>query len=537
MSDCVAENDFTPLIERPSTDGQQTRWESLSLALFSFLPFMAAMIYKCLILPRPLWAHFFDPEMIYYVTGRELLHGQPVQNVDNPGTPVQVLSAMILWIFGSEPQTVDQFRLVGYGVAWLLMLLSGFLLVRTLLAPLPKMLQVVALWAWFLCPVALEYSAVWSPEILYFPAASLALATAAKAFRQDSLKSCLCAGMSVGLCCAIKFTFLAWVPPLLLLMLIDHQEVTPKTRRALRSGVALLGITVGFLLATLPVYDRYGQMFSWLWRLATRSGAYGSDAPDSPSLIVLFMNLLRTFKAQWAWSLWLGCCAFAVWGGIRGTSSNLEARKPLLRLAAFALLAMLLNYGMTIRSPAQRYLLPSGLCTIALFGCGAQFSPWSQRKLHQFLLLFGMFLLISRAIWLDIAQHHQLIDRSRARQQAIAKKLRELTSGWNREPCVVYTFPAPMPSLALRVMSIDSTWNEAVGAVYPHEGHQRFSGQVDLTGTLCQSWDFCVVNGAAHGRAKARTDALASELGPVAAEVDGFTIYRARPHAGPVSSE
>jgi hypothetical protein len=527
LKDLRVEEELCDRLDGSMSGERQTLLHSLLLTLFSFLPIAAALIYKCFVYPRPLWAHLFDPEMIYYVSGRELLQHQRVQNVDNPGTPLQVLSALIHWGLGSDPQTVDQFRYVGYGVAWSLTFLSAFLLVRTVLVPLPRLLQVVALWSWFLCPASLEYMTVWSPEILYFPAGALALVITAEAFRSDKLRLCLYAGMTIGLCCAIKFTFLAWVPPLLVLLFFDFQKQDIRvSRRALRCGMALVGIIAGFLLATFPVHDRYGQMFSWLWRLATRSGAYGSDAPGGPPLLTLVVNLIRTFKVRWAWSLWLGLCALIAWEGCRRVPLKSTRTWPVQRLAIFAILAMILNYGMTLRNPSAHYMLPSGLCAIALFACGAQFPSWSHRRRYQGLLFVGMLLLLSRAIWQDIALHRQRIDQSQSQQRAISLKLQELSRNWDHEPCVVYTFPAPMPSLALRVMSMDPKWNAAVGAIYPHEGHQTFAGQIELTGTRCQSWDFCVVSQGSHERAKNRADALASQLGPVVAEIAGFKIYQ-----------
>lgn len=513
-------------LQAPALSVTRSSVSNFLFVQFALLPITAAFLYKCIIHPRPFWAHFFDPEMIYYMAGRELLTHQWVQNVDNPGTPLQIFSALIQWILGSDPHTVEHFRYAAYGVTWSLICLASFLLVSTVLAPLSRKLQAVAIWTWFLCPTSLEYMSVWSPESLYFPAGALALAMTAEAFRNDRLLRCLYAGMAVGLCCAVKFTFLAWAPALLVPLFFDFQPGTPFSRRTLRCGVALFGVMLGFIFATLPVYDHYGQMFSWLFRLASRSGQYGSDAHASLPGIDMVVRLLRTLTTRRIWCLWLVfCVSTSVWSVCR-SSAELERRRPAKRLVLFAILAIALTYGMAIRSPSPHYLLPSGLCTLVLFAVAAQFSNWTSQRLRAGLLSVGMFLLLGRAMWMDIELHLKRINASRTQHEAIAAKLQELTRGSDHTSCVVYTFPAPVPSLALRVMSADAAWKEAVGVMYPHEGHQTFAGEIDLTGTVCQSWDFCVVHQGVYERSRKRAASLAPKLGPEVAEVAGFRIYR-----------
>lgn len=83
------------------------------------LPLLIDWVYKVVLHPRPFWAFVYDPEAIYVSEGLRLLSGRAPVNADNPGTPVQLLSAAIELFVGRLPQNTDAIRLCGYVVALL----------------------------------------------------------------------------------------------------------------------------------------------------------------------------------------------------------------------------------------------------------------------------------------------------------------------------------------------------------------------------------------------------------------------------------
>ena len=60
---------------------------------------------KLLLRPRPFWVHYYDPEVIYFIQGLHLLRGEVPTNIDHPGTPLQLLSALLGAITG--PSLLD----------------------------------------------------------------------------------------------------------------------------------------------------------------------------------------------------------------------------------------------------------------------------------------------------------------------------------------------------------------------------------------------------------------------------------------------
>src|SRR5436190_9814058 len=144
--------------------------------LIGVLPLLIDWIYRAVLRPRPFWAFDYDPEMIYVQEGLRILSGRAPANIDNPGIPVQVLTAAIEWYVGRSPERIDAIRLSGYVLGLLFAIGAAVLLERTLFRESPVPLAIAGLWTFFMAPAALEYQVLWSPEILYFAIGALTLA-------------------------------------------------------------------------------------------------------------------------------------------------------------------------------------------------------------------------------------------------------------------------------------------------------------------------------------------------------------------------
>ena len=193
-----------------------------ALILFLALaPIWGEWVYKVYVHPRPFWAFYYDPEIIYFYGGLELLNGQTPKNVDNPGTPVQLISAGLLLLTGRNPLDFDSFRVSAYIFSQILIIISCWLLLKTLLLRLPPVLKISALQTFFLCSQSLEYNNIWSPEILYFPVGTLVIICTWTQFNKGlSCYGSALIGLTLGLACAVKFTFLAWIPAMFIAVLI-----------------------------------------------------------------------------------------------------------------------------------------------------------------------------------------------------------------------------------------------------------------------------------------------------------------------------
>src|SRR5205814_2494173 len=135
--------------------------------LVAALPLLVNWTAKAVIDPRPFWVHYYDPETIYFYDGLRMAELHAPHAADNPGTPLQVMSAAISLVTGRTPFAIDAFRLAGYTLALLLTIATMALIVRFNSSPC---LTIALIWTYFLAPSAFERDVVWSPEILYFAA-------------------------------------------------------------------------------------------------------------------------------------------------------------------------------------------------------------------------------------------------------------------------------------------------------------------------------------------------------------------------------
>jgi hypothetical protein len=452
------------------------------------LPLLVDWIYRAVLHPRPFWAFVYDPEMIYVHEGLRLLSGHAPHNIDNPGIPVQVLTATIELFAGRLPGSLDTIRLSAYIVALILSSGAAALLERTLFREAPAPLAIAGLWTFFIAPAALEYDTILSPEILYFTVGALTLAAL------SSRKTPLLLGLSVGLCIATKFVFLAWVPAILAAIVVERRRLREV---ALGAG----GILAGFIGATLPAADRYGQMAKWLWGIATHSGWYGRGPKELPHLRLTLIGYWELAIASKGWLLW---CAFVV-------GLLLLARRRDRGLIAFGLVSIVASILMAMRTPTGRYLLPGALGVVALLGAVREIRP--RLAAAAFTLALAI---VGSAVVSDCRRHDRLIAEQGALRAEIDRAVARV-----RKPgdIIVFGWRTPEPSFALRFLALDRTWLAETDRRYPHEGlfdveERRFHLPDGAT-----RWDLLVLDRSGLG-------SVPEPVITAAPDIDRFAIVR-----------
>jgi hypothetical protein len=301
----------------------------------------------------PYWLWFnLDPSYAYLMSGMEILEGLPPGHVDHPGTPVQCLVALVLWLSGagSPGGVVGASAFTGaevilartsaviFALDAAAMLVLGWTVRRRFGALAPAL---VAEGAPFVTMLALRHGIDVKPEpMLLFATMLLAAAMVEEALApgRRSLVA-LAAAAGFGTACKVSFAPLALAPFLL---------VAPARRRA-----ALVALTaVAFVIFIAPALPRLPYMLHWVGSLAVGSGAYGSGAEtviDPARYPVSFEKLFfgrPIFIAVWL----LGAAALYAHRGARG---------PGKRLLFAALAAELAQILVVAKHPSAHYALPA----------------------------------------------------------------------------------------------------------------------------------------------------------------------------------
>lgn len=473
------------------------QWRNVSAAI-ALLPVVAEWIWKTVIHPQPWWVHYYDPETSFFYEGLRIASGHSPVNIDNPATPLQLVSAAISLVTGPSPLSFPRFIVIAHVFGLLLTIAGVFLLAHTLLRDVPPLLAVTAIWTWFMAPQALEYQLVWCGEMFFFGFGAAALAGVASSLvnpadtRRDAL-----AGAAIGVLIAVKFVFVAWIGALCVAYLFA------RVRPVFRSLVATASAAVAFFITTAVAWPRYPAMARWLVRLATNSGYYGNGRRELPSLSQVVSSYVHVVVTSKAWMVWLAIvvvCAAATW--LRGPRNV----RPVIVFAAAASGAVLV---MAVRSPQFRYLFPIALCALLIVAVSAP--VLRERRVASSVLGVLAALLLAKAISGDMRDHRSRIESLVPLHDEVAAAVARVAPNG----VVIYGWRFPTPSFGLRINATNDAQLAEIETRYPRQGHYNDWVHRVVLPAGADHWDALVIDRAM----------LPEFPGPVGRAVEHFNQY------------
>ncbi len=309
----------------------------------------------------PLWQVFnLDPDYYYLLNGLLIAQGLPPADVFHPGTPIQVLFALVLRAMNpglsgdglvnavlADPERplLVVARIVHPMVAlsvWWVGRQAG----RTFGRLLPALL---AQSAPFLSMIILKFALHPKPEAFLIIAVNLLIGACLIRMRQpgSSPRQAGWIGAAVGFAVAIKLhCFLLGLVPL---FLIDR-------RHWAAYGAAA---AVVFLLAVSPAWPSTPMFIHWFSAMALHSGAYGAgaatvvDTHHYPRAVLALFGSKLVFTA----ALLAGIAVLA--GYARKRRRGLVAADPAARLLAGLILAQVAFVLLIAKQSAAHYMTPA----------------------------------------------------------------------------------------------------------------------------------------------------------------------------------
>lgn len=347
--------------------GQAVRLENLALGI----PVLVlAWFLRASFAP---WEWFYnsgDPDFLYWFNALLVLEGQSPAHIDHPGTPVQLLGAMVLhWRYllsGTGPNVLEDFSLhiLDYHRAYFVLVVTALLAsawicgyrLRRLGIGLPTvmLIQLAPLFVFD----GVKYAFQITPEawivVAYFLWLPL-LARVALSGKCDA-REAVAHGILFGLLVSLKLHTASGAFLLLFLP-------TWRSRLTAAASAAFF-----FLCITAPLWDQYPRFVGWAVSLLVAREGYGQGGVGLPS-------------QAWMLSNWLG-----IW-------SEKNARAMQVLLFAFPLLIPL-----ALRAPARRRFVWPVLAGAAL-SCFLVLKQTHGSRYFLILLPFlAMFLLELRAL-------------------------------------------------------------------------------------------------------------------------------------------
>lgn len=453
-----------------------TSWRNaLFTAAMAFVPIGLFWGITEYVHPRPFWVFYDHIETLYYFTSIELTHGLTPHNIDNPGTPVQLLGTMLVHLAGDDPARYEVFQSSAHLLLLALSFLATILLVRRTFEPLSSLSGIAVIWMYFCFPVALTFLQVWGPEPFYYIFGTLAIVGLFWVFDDPTNmhhRRIFIVGLSIGLLVSVKLTFLSWA--IAYVGVLAYSGLGQGWRAWMARPVAGgLGVTAGFLAFTFPIWEGYPYIFKWVSQLASREGDYGQGVAGLPQLATAWQNWSAFVLSSKLWLLMFSIMALVViknaWFSSRH-SALFSSRAKLLIL--FALAAASLSMLFIVRMHQQRYLLPIGLCGLIISILFFQHLRLQKRKWIGVTVTACMALLLVKTMLVSFSTHEAKIEQAVRFNQHIQSR----TAFWASElglsdPVVIYGWRVPAPSFALRQNAHYEDYQRRIDILYPNEGH------------------------------------------------------------------
>ncbi|HKY53370.1 MAG TPA: hypothetical protein VJM08_03650, partial [Anaerolineales bacterium] len=245
----------------------------------------------------------FDPAAVYFLDSLSIFAGKSYAYVDHPGTPVQLVGSFLLALtypFLGDQEAFIDFHLTRPGAFFLMTnlfllgmnLLCAFVFYKTAINTLnqDRILGgvAIALTYFALHPYSFPSLTLWSHNSLNFPFGTLWLLWLFMELRKDQeipRFKLLPLGLAAGILAMAQMYFTAWLVSGILIVFIFSLRLNHSFKHALASSLYLFaGGLIGILAMLVPIYKELPRFVSWLGRIITHQGLYGSGEEGIYSL-------------------------------------------------------------------------------------------------------------------------------------------------------------------------------------------------------------------------------------------------------------
>jgi hypothetical protein len=354
-----ASNDVDGSVVKHATTSVAMSWRDLAaFALVGGLVIAAALV-----VGAAAGRFEADPDYIYTLNGLELLTLRSPSYYTHPGTPVEILSALVIalaWLVSLPMHGLVsvQDQLLGhidYYMRWInaafIACNAGALVffawrVRAATGRLfPSIAGSLSLFLFM--SAFLSVHRITAEPFLLTGSIVLAGILAPLAFAPEGFaetrKFAMAVGAAIGFCIAVKAT----AAPLLIMIFLLTRD---------RRMTALLSCLVTILILTLPVVPHYPEMLLWYVGLFTHQGGYGSGAVGVPSFADLMADAGSLVAATPEVFVCLALYGVAI---VMARVGLWRLPERSIRMLTFCFAFVVLDLLLVVKQPEVRYTIPT----------------------------------------------------------------------------------------------------------------------------------------------------------------------------------
>jgi hypothetical protein len=307
-------------------------------------------------------SYAIDPDYAYLFNGLNFIRGESffIVHVDHPGTPLQVLIGIFIILIsklrGAEDFTADVLKNPEMYIQTIIIVFSFFYSLVLFFAGKQYLKYRQSLLGAFLiqlsfllfATVSITSSKLFSETLLPVGSFLIILVTIERTW--GTMKDwvyALLSGLLLGIFIATKITFI----PIFLLPLI----VVRKWRNKL---IYFLTMVAAFFISILPVIERLTSFKSFMVKIATHEGTYGSGKEEIINSLKLFKNLWGILQIEYSFTLIFLLSFIALMIAFRKNKFGFLKDKET-RVLFGLFLAFLLQLVIVGKHVGFRYMIPS----------------------------------------------------------------------------------------------------------------------------------------------------------------------------------
>jgi hypothetical protein len=369
------------------------------------------LVYAQWINPAPFYNNY-DPEMSYFYSSLSMLKNYPIAYIDHPGTPLEILGALVLFgthliphfqgvqFFEFHVQYPGVFLNLGRSLIFLFNISAFIFIVNVLRRDRSLRWNLLAIsfgLVYFIVhPIAIPALILWSHNSFNYALGTTLLVSLYRVVRRDSLprrSELILLGAGAGFITSITIYMGTWVVGIGLtffaLSLIRGEGLVQALLNLMIVGASSL---VTFVLATLPIASSYPLFLTWVYNLIIHQGRYGSGGVGVVPPTVLVDRLKDLFLETPLLGIGLLFTILMVVGLLFDNKKNKSIKDGNLAFLIAITFQLIFNVFIIAKHPSLIYLLSAAAILPPLIACCLD--AWESRKNFGLLATAISFILI-----------------------------------------------------------------------------------------------------------------------------------------------
>lgn len=447
-----------------------------------------------------------DPAAVYFLDSLSIFAGKSYAYVDHPGTPIQLIGSFLLALtypFLGGQEAFINFHLARPGAFFLMTnmfllmmnIVCAFVFYKTAIRILrqDRILGgiAIALSYFALHPYSFPSLTLWSHNSLNFPFGTLWLLWLFVELRKDQeipQFKLMLLGLAAGILSMAQMYFTAWLISGIFTVFIFSLRLNKSFRQAFVSGIYMFaGGAIGILAMLVPIYKELPRFISWLTRIITHQGLYGSGEEGIYSLSFIplaigfwwenirpmIIILLVTLVILGMIAYWKNKSTDKINPGIFAMVCGLLFQLGLI-LLLMTKAALKLRYSLSVAA-----ILPV-LILLTLYLL--ETTPWRTielKKAFYTIVLFGVAFMLISEIGLQRQRAFVEQDAAIAKMQAVTRLAKEKRVSEN-DIIVVYAYAVPLKCAGLlQASNWIGSFKEEIAVVCPNQ-HAIWDSNIEL---------------------------------------------------------